>query len=155
MKALARTDLTTPQKVYIGASTIAREGMYGGISSLARDFGVSRPTLYGLGEELRQVLGEEFESVLSMPGVLYIRVDRAQIERTAVALRCEGPNSIPAIREMLHNIYPGLRLSLGKLHSILAEAENCYVARPMTDGRRARCSLSVREGAGSLRLSSG
>jgi len=123
MKVLSRTDLPVSEKVYLAASTITMNESFGQVSGLAERFELSRPTLYELGRETQELLRSEFEPLGSEPGVLWIRLDRAQLERAAVALRTVGPNSIPVILELLPLLYPGLKLSFGRLHGILAEAE--------------------------------
>ena len=123
MKALSRTDLPVSEKVYLAASTITMGESFGEVRSLAERFELSRPTLYELQREAEGVLREQFEPLGSEPGVLWIRLDRPQLERAAVALRTVGPNSVPVILELLPLLYPGLRLSFGRLHGILARAE--------------------------------
>jgi hypothetical protein len=124
MKVLSRTDLPVSEKVYLAASMITMSEPSGEVSRLAERFELSRPTLYDLKEEAQRAFCAQFEPLGSEPGVLWIRLDRAQLERAAVALRTVGPNSIPVILELLPLLYPGLELSYGKLHAILAEAES-------------------------------
>ena len=128
MKALSRTDLPVTDKMYIAAATITMRGSFGEVSSLAERFELSRPTLYHLGQEVENLLSSQFEPLGSEPGVLWIRLDRAQIERAAVALRTVCPNSIPAIVDLLPLLYPGLKISFGKIQGILAEAESDLIA---------------------------
>jgi hypothetical protein len=49
--------------------------------------------------------------------------DSAQLRRTVVALRVRAPNALGPIEEMIPIIYPGVRLSYGKVQSMAAEAE--------------------------------
>lgn len=123
MRALSRTDLSIEEKVYMAAATVASEGSYGRVMDLSRDFGLSRPTLYSLGEEMRRLLEEQFKPQLFEPGVLWVRVDQRQVERATIGLRTVGPNSIPIIHELLPIVYPGLQVSYGTLWGIGAEAE--------------------------------
>jgi len=50
MSGLTRTDLTTCNKVDLAAASVARQGMYGVVTELAKHFGVSRPTVYSPGK---------------------------------------------------------------------------------------------------------
>jgi transposase len=123
MKVLSRTDLTPANKVYLAAATVAMKGTDGAFSRLATEFGVTRPTLYTVGRETQQVLGEWFEPQRTESGCVWVRVDRRQVERATIALRMVGPNSVPMIHELLPTLYPGLEVSYGTLWGIGAEAE--------------------------------
>jgi hypothetical protein len=123
MKGLSRTDLTPEDKLYLAAATVAMKGTNGALSRLATEFGVTRPTLYALGRETQQLLGEWFEPPRPQDGSVWVRVDRRQVERATVALRMVGPNSVPVIQELLPVLYPGLEVSYGTLWGIGAQAE--------------------------------
>jgi hypothetical protein len=69
-----------------------------------------------------EVLREHFEEPESDPTV-WVKVDPAQVRRTVVALRVMAPNALRPIEDMIPIIYPGVRLSYGKVQSIAAEAE--------------------------------
>jgi hypothetical protein len=69
-----------------------------------------------------EVLREHFEEPESDPPV-WVKVDPAQLRRTVVALRVMAPNALRPIEGMLPIIYPGVRLSYGKVQSMAAEAE--------------------------------
>src|ERR671915_1915500 len=49
--------------------------------------------------------------------------DPAQVQRTVVALRVMAPNALGPIEDMIPIMYPGVRLSYGKVQSMAAEAE--------------------------------
>src|SRR5918992_312910 len=49
--------------------------------------------------------------------------DPAQVQRTVVALRVMAPTALRPIEDMIPIIYPGVRLSYGKVQSMAAEAE--------------------------------
>lgn len=123
MKGLSRTDLHISEKVYLAAASVAMQGTYGAMSELAEDFELSRPTLYALGHESTQVLEQHFEASLPEPGVLWVRVDRRQLERATIALRCRIPSSVPALTELMPTLYPGIKISYGAMHAVVAEAE--------------------------------
>jgi hypothetical protein len=84
--------------------------------------GVSRPTVYAAKVAALEVLGGHFEEPESDPTV-WVKVDPAQVRRTVVALRVMAPNALRPIEAMIPIIYPGVRLSYGKVQSIAAEAE--------------------------------
>ena len=56
MAGLARTDLTTSQKVTLSAHAFIGKGRYGAITQLAQDFQLSRPTIYTTGAEAEEAL---------------------------------------------------------------------------------------------------
>jgi hypothetical protein len=123
MAGLARTDLTTSQKVNLSVLAAAGKGHYGAMSRLAEDFQLSRPTVYSTAAEAKETLARHFEQGESRFHEVTVHVDEAQLRRTIVALRCHGPNSIRAIENLLSILYPGVRVSYGKIQSICAEAE--------------------------------
>jgi hypothetical protein len=55
---------------------------------------VSRPTVYRAREVATDVLKTHFEAPPEEDGVVYVRVDRAQLERAVVGARMEAPCSI-------------------------------------------------------------
>ncbi len=122
MTGLHRTPLTTSQKIECVAKALAGPEDSGGIRGLSREYGVSRPTVYAAKGAASEVLGEHFEAPESDPRV-WVKVDSAQLRRTVVALRVMAPNALRPIEDMIPIIYPGVRLSYGKVQSIAAEAE--------------------------------
>lgn len=123
MTGLIRTDLTTSRKVDLAASARGRQAEYGAITELARRFGVSRPTVYAAAETTSDVLGEFFLQCEGGHPPVTVIVDHAQISRAIVALRVVAPNSLRAIEDLLPILYPGVRLSYGKIQELTAEAE--------------------------------
>jgi hypothetical protein len=69
-----------------------------------------------------EVLREHFEEPESDPPV-WVKVEPAQVRRTVVALRVMAPNAWRPIEDIIPVIYPGVRLSYGKVQGIAAEAE--------------------------------
>ena len=120
MTGLHRTPLTTSQKVECAALALAGQEVHGTISELSRRFDISRPTVYEAREAACEVLSEHFEAHHQ---VVQVAVDEAQLQRTIVALRVMAPNAIRPIEELLPIVYPGVKLSYGKVQSILAQAE--------------------------------
>jgi hypothetical protein len=68
------------------------------------------------------VLREHFEEPESDPTV-WVEVDSAQVRRTVVALGVMAPTALRPIEDLIPIIYPGVRLSYGKVQGMAAEAE--------------------------------
>ena len=122
MTGLHRTPLTTSQKIECVAKALAGQEEAGGMAGLSREYGVSRPTVYAAKVAASEVLREHFEEPESDPTV-WVKVDKAQLRRTVVALRVMAPNALRPIEDMVPIVYPGVRLSYGKVQSMAAEAE--------------------------------
>jgi len=123
MTGVHRTPLTTSQKTQCAAMALAGQEAHGTISEVSREFGLSRPTVYEARNTAGEMLREHFEKAESAYRVVRVEVDDAQLERAVVALRVEGPNAIRPIEELLPILYPGVRVSYGKIQSILVQAE--------------------------------
>ena len=52
-----------------------------------------------------------------------VRVDDAQLRRALVALRVMAPNALRPIEDLLPVLYPGVKVSYGKIQQLLVEAE--------------------------------
>jgi len=120
---LSRTDLSTSHKAHLAASAFAGQVTYGTKTALARQYGVSRPTVYAAGETGRTVMEEHFARAEEGEEVVWVRVDRAQLERAIVAMRVVAPNSIRAIEALVPIVYPDVERSYGWIQGICAEAE--------------------------------
>ncbi len=123
MTGLHRTPLTTSQKIQCAAESLARQDEHGAKSALSREFGISRPTVYAAGETANEVLREHFEGSSLGGPVVNVRVDEGQLHRALVALRVVAPNSIRAIEDLIPIVYPGMKVSYGKIQQILVEAQ--------------------------------
>ena len=123
MTGLHRTPLTTSQKIECAVMAAAGQEVYGAISEVSREFGISRPTVYKARDTACEVLRGHFEQEESAYRAVRVEVDEAQLERAVVALRVMAPNAIRPIEELLPILYPGVRASYGKLQSIFAQAE--------------------------------
>ena len=121
MTGLKQTNLPTPLRAQLAAGALAGQGTYGAITDLAEQFGVSRPTVYSAGETANAVLMRHFEETET--GERFVLVDERQLERAIGALRVESPNSIRAIETLLPILYPGVKMSFGKIQSTLVEME--------------------------------
>jgi len=123
MSGLTRTDLTTCNKVDLAAASVARQGMYGVVTELAKHFGVSRPTVYSARQQGLEALVGQFDAEVRRHRLGSILIDEPQLERACIALRVMAPNSIRAIEGLIPILYPGVEVSYGKIQGILAEAE--------------------------------
>ena len=123
MTGLHRTDLTTSQKIQCAAQALAQQGGHGSKTRLSRAYEISRPTVYAAGETAEAVLRWHFEGRLVEGGAVDVRVDDAQLCRALVGLRAMAPNSIRAIEDLLPVLYPGVKVSYGKVQQLLVEAE--------------------------------
>lgn len=120
MSKLLRSNLPTTQKVELAASAIAWQGYYGAVTFLGKEYGVSRPTVYSVGEEATQVL----ESHFSRPDGCWVWVDRAQMDRACVSLRLLSPTTIRSIEDLLPILYPGASVPCyGTIQATLKDAE--------------------------------
>lgn len=120
MTRLHRTHLTTSQRREFAARVVSVQEQ-GSLSALSRDFAVSRPTAYAAQSAARKVLDEHFCATSQVRHTL--SVDEAQLRRAVVMLRVASPTSIRAIESLVPVLYPGVKLSYGKIQSWLVEAE--------------------------------
>jgi hypothetical protein len=102
---------------------LAGQEVHGTISELSREFGLSRPTVYEVRDAAGEVLRAHFEQEESAYRAVRVEVDEAQLKRAVVALRVVGPNAIRSIEDLLPMVYPGVRISYGKIQSLLVQAE--------------------------------
>ena len=123
MSGLHRTPLTTSQKVKCAAKALAGQGVHGTMSALSEEFGISRPTLYEARVAACETLEEHFEKGELAHRAVRVQVDEAQLRRAVVALRVMGANSLRAIEGLIPVLFPGVRISYGKIQQILSEAQ--------------------------------
>lgn len=121
MNGLHRTTLTTSQKIECAASSLARQHEWGAKSALSREFAVSRSTVYAAADIAHEALSERLAS--RPESLVRVEVDEAQLMRAVVALRAMAPNSIRPIEDLLPVLYPGLKVSYGKIQGLLCQAE--------------------------------
>jgi hypothetical protein len=86
------------------------------------ELGVSRPTIYEVTDTASEVPKEHFEKDEFAYRAVRVEVDEAQRARAVVALRVLALNPIRPIEELLPILYPGVRVSYGKVQSILVQA---------------------------------
>lgn len=123
MTTLDRTPLVLSEKIDCAVGALAAQERHGALSDLSREFGISRPTLYEVRETAATVLEAHFNQPHPPGKAVHVLVDKAQLERTTVALRVMSQNSLRAIEDMLPIIYPGVSPSFGTIQSIASEAE--------------------------------
>ena len=124
MTGLRRTDLSTSHKAHLAASAFSRQGQYGATAALARQHGVSRPTVYAAGRTGKAVLEGHFGRADCSDSLTWVGVDQAQLKRAIVALRVVAPNSLRAIEALLPILYPGVTMSYGSIQAVAVEAES-------------------------------
>jgi hypothetical protein len=102
-------------------SVLARQEEHGSVTALSEEFGLWRPTIYAAGDAAHEVLTRHFEDTAE--GIVRVDVGEEQLQRAIVALRSMAPNAIRPIEDLIPLIYPGVRVSCGKIQGILCEAE--------------------------------
>lgn len=123
MTVLHRTALTTSQKIQCAAAALARQDEHGSKTALSEAYAISRPTVYAAGSTAEAVLRTHFEAPLLEGSAVSVRVDDAQLRRALVALRVMAPNALRPIEDLLPVLYPGVKVSYGKIQQLLVEAE--------------------------------
>lgn len=124
MTGLGRTDLSTSHKAHLAASAFGQQGVYGAMTGLAEQYGVSRPTVYDAAKVGQAVLVEHFERAETDDSATWVGVDKAQLTRAIVALRVVAPNSLRAIETLLPILYPGVSMSYGSIQAVAVDAES-------------------------------
>jgi len=118
---LGRTQLDDMQKVEMAAQALGRAHEHGAMSDVAREFCVSRPTVYAARSAAANVLAEHFDERAA--STVWVPVDDAHLRRAVVALRVMAPNALRPIEELIPLLFPGVRISYGTVQKIAAEAE--------------------------------
>ncbi len=124
MTRLHRTSLTTSQKIECAASALVQQQEHGAKTHISQAYGISRPSVYAAGATAQEVLKNHFAPPSSAHCLASVCVDEAQLQRAIVALRVMAPNALRPIEEMIPILYPGVRLSYGKVQGILVQAEH-------------------------------
>jgi hypothetical protein len=116
---LNRTSLSSSDKLNCLAKVAVCQA-HGGISQLSTEFNLSRKTIYQVKEAVSTALNNMLlESVTQSQ----ITVDKAQIDRSIIALSITGANSIRDIVELLPTIYPGISQSFGYIQALQIKAQ--------------------------------
>ncbi len=123
MTGLHRTDLTATLKSEFAAKALALQGCYGSVTELSQTYRVSRNTVYAAGDTAEKVLQGHFAKDEEALRAVQVTADETQLRRALLALRIMAPNTIRAIEDLIPILYPGLRVSYGKIQQILSEGE--------------------------------
>jgi hypothetical protein len=102
---------------------LAQQQEHGAKTHISQAYGISRPSVYAAAATAQEVLKNHFEPPNSAHCLACMPVDEAQLQRAIVALRVMAPNALRPIEEMIPILYPGVRLSYGKVQGILVQAE--------------------------------
>ena len=118
------TQLSSSNSVRIAALGAGLQGKYGAVARIAREFSVSRPTVYAKAEKGRTALAQVFEPQESGKVHATVEVDEATLRRAIVSCYVEGPNSVRDVQALVEAFY-GIHVGYGKVHAILQEAQAC------------------------------
>jgi hypothetical protein len=116
---LNRTTLSSSDKRDCLAKVAACQA-HGDISQLSSEFNLSRKTIYQVKGAVSIALDN---MLLESVSEFQISVDKAQIDRTIIALSITGANSIRDIVELLPTIYPGMSQSFGYIQALQIKAQ--------------------------------
>lgn len=124
---------TVEQRVQIVSEVITNAGKYGSVSSISRQYGVSRKTLYewkrGGEKALKAVFAPKEEA----------GEQERDLERAVLILLTEGHASYRGIQTCLGSLL-GLHVSIGKIASIVQEAgrrAQAWLSHQIPEGKRA------------------
>lgn len=115
--------LTPALKRTIARDAIARQGIRGGMTRLAREHRVSRQTAYTLERRALRAIEREFSAASEGSAFCSIDVDQRHVTRAVLALRVVGHNSIPDIVELSETLL-GIRRGFGTVWRLLDDAAN-------------------------------
>jgi hypothetical protein len=122
MPILDRTQLTTSDKFQLLVKTLSCQG-HGNITSLAKDFSISRKAVYAARQAIKMALNTLVSDQGGPDCIVSVGVDKPQLRRAIVALSITSANSIRAIIEQIPIIYPGCSASFGYIQGVLIEAQ--------------------------------
>ena len=118
-----RQDITLEERIGIGLAAAANRGVYGVVSSLAREYRTSRQFVYRLEARVVGAIKESLAPRRPGPaGSSYLlEVDREHLDRSILSLAMVGHASDRAISECLGTIL-GVEPSLGYVSGVLLRA---------------------------------
>lgn len=125
MSALNKTCLSFAQKIQLGINVFSGQEQHGTITQLSEEFGISRHTIYGVKDTINNLVNEYYSAQEPISQQLVnVVVDKEQIARATICLRCDMPASIRNIEDALPKLYTGINSpSFGSIQSITSEAE--------------------------------
>jgi len=118
----AKTSTSPFDSMKIAALAVGLQGKYGAVTDIAREYSVSRPTVYGKAEQAREALTRLFEPGERGRVLASVEVDEAQLRRAIVSAYVEGPNSVRDVQALVKAFY-GVHVGYGKVFAIIEEAQ--------------------------------
>jgi len=119
---ISNTSLSSSDSLRIAALGVGLQGEYGAVTDIAREYSVSRPTVYGKAEQAREALARLFEPGARGKVLASVEVDEAQLRRAIVSAYVEGPNSVRDVQALVKAFY-GVHVGYGKVFAIIEEAQ--------------------------------
>jgi len=118
-----REDITLPERIRLVTTMIDKRGQYGVVSELARDYRLSRQSLYTMLRRGQEVLAHSL--VARPPGRLPLArtllVDKNRLDRAVVTLTVAGHASLEGVQTCLAEVFDVHR-STGYVSTVLDEA---------------------------------
>jgi len=102
---ISNTSLSSSDSLRIAALGVGLQGEYGAVTDIAREYSVSRPTVYGKAEQAREALTRLFEPGERGKVLASVEVDEAQLRRAIVSAYVEGPNSVRDVQALVKAFY--------------------------------------------------
>ncbi len=99
------TQLSSSNSVRIAALGAGLQGKYGAVARIAREFRISRPTVYAKTEKGRAALAQAFEPQESGKVHATVEVDETTLQRAIVSCYVEGPNSVRDVQALVESFY--------------------------------------------------
>jgi transposase-like protein len=90
--ALFTSDISTSDSIRIATRGIGSQGEYGAVTKLAREFGISRPTVYERVSQGQEALGQGFGQSRRQKLLATVDVDESTLRRAVISAYTEGPN---------------------------------------------------------------
>lgn len=118
---ISNTSLSSSNSLRIAALGVGMQGEYGAVTGIARDFGVSRPTVYEKTKRGQAALEEAFGEPKGGKVWATVTVDEARLRRAIISACVEGPNSMRDVQALGEAFY-GVHVGYGKVFEILQEA---------------------------------
>ena len=119
---ISTTSLSSSDSLKIAALSVGMQGEYGAVTDIAREFGVSRPTVYEKMWQGQAALEGAFGEAESGKVWATVTVDEAQLRRAIILAYVEGPNSMRDDQALVKGFY-GLHVGYGKVFAILQDAQ--------------------------------
>ena len=119
---ISNTSLSSSDSLRIAALGVGMQGEYGAVTDIAREFGISRPTVYEKMREGQAALEEAFGEPEAGKVWATVTVDEARLRRAIISAYVEGPNSMRDDQALVKAFY-NLDVGYGKVFAIVRQAE--------------------------------